>query len=117
MPMRQPLRPGCRPIREYRSSRVTVLARLPRARPRVRLTRATVRRYLQAGVFPERAAYPRLVSKRDPYTAYLTERSAAGETNGRHLWQELQAQGFTGSVMTVMRWAQRQQVLLPAPPT
>jgi hypothetical protein len=53
---------------------------------RLRMTRATLRRHLQAGVFPERAAYPRLESKRDPYTAYLTERWAAGETNGRRLW-------------------------------
>jgi transposase len=80
---------------------------------RLRMSRATVRHYLQVGVFPERAPYPRLESKLDGYTAYLSERWAAGETNGRHLWQELQNQGFTGSVMTVMRWAQRQQVLMP----
>jgi transposase len=59
---------------------------------RLHITRATVRRYLQADGFPERAPYPRLTSKLDPYTAYLTERWAAGEANGRHLWQELQAQ-------------------------
>jgi transposase len=82
---------------------------------RLQITRATVSRYLKATGFPERAPYPRLESKLDPYNAYLTERWAAGETNGRQLWQELQAQGFTGSVMTVMRWAQRQQVLSPPP--
>ena len=80
---------------------------------RLGMGRATVRRYLQAGAFPERAPYPRLTGKLDRYTTYLIERWAAGETNGRQLWQELQAQGFTGSVMTVMRWAQRQQLLLP----
>jgi len=84
---------------------------------RLDITRATVSRYLKATGFPERAPYPRLQSKVDPYNAYLTERWAAGETNGRQLWQELQARGFRGSVMTVMRWAQRQQVLVPPPPT
>ena len=76
---------------------------------RVQITRATVSRYLKATRFPERAPYPRLESKLDPYHAYLNERWAAGETNGRQLWQELQAQGFRGSLMAVMRWAQRQQ--------
>jgi len=84
---------------------------------RLQITRATVSRSLKATGFPERAPYPRLESKLDPYTAYLSERWAAGEINGRHLWQELQSQGFEGSLMTVMRWAARQQLLLPPPPT
>jgi transposase len=84
---------------------------------RLHITRATVARYLKATRFPERAPYPRLESKLDPYNAYLTQRWAAGETNGRKLWQELQSQGFRGSLMTVMRWAGRQQVLVPPPPT
>jgi transposase len=84
---------------------------------RLHIGRATVSRYLKATDFPERAPYPRLESKLDPYGAYLTERWAAGETNGRQLWQELQSQGFTGSLMAVMRWAQRQQVLNPPPVT
>jgi len=84
---------------------------------RLNITRATVSRYLKGTGFPERAPYPRLESKLDPYNAYLSERWAAGETNGRRLWQELQSQGFTGSLMTVMRWAGRQQRLVPPPPT
>jgi transposase len=84
---------------------------------RMQITRATVSRYLKATGFPERAPYPRLESKLDPYTAYLRERCAAGETNGRQLWQELQTQGFDGSRMSVMRWAARQQLLLPPPST
>jgi transposase len=82
---------------------------------RLNITRATVSRYLKATGFPERAPYPRLESKLDPYHTYLSERWAAGETNGRHLWQELQSQGFTGSLMSVMRWAARQQLLSPPP--
>jgi transposase len=84
---------------------------------RLNITRATVSRYLKATGFPERAPYPRLESKLEPYDAYLTEQWAAGETNGRQLWQELQSQGFEGSLMTVMRWAARQQLLSPASPT
>jgi transposase len=84
---------------------------------RLQITRATVSRYLKATRFPELTPYPRLESKLDSYHAYLTKRWAAGETNGRQLWQELQAQGFRGSLMTVMRWAQRQQVLSPPPVT
>jgi len=84
---------------------------------RMQITRATVSRYLKATGFPERAAYPRLESSLDPYDAYLQERWAAGETNGRQLWQELQSQGFTGSIMTVMRWAARQQLLVQPPAT
>jgi transposase len=84
---------------------------------RVQITRATVSRYLKATRFPERAPYPRLESKLEPYNAYLSERWAAGETNGRQLWQEVQSQGFTGSPMAVMRWAARQQLLSPPPPS
>jgi transposase len=84
---------------------------------RLNITRATVSRYLKATGFPERAPYPRLESKLDPYHTYLSERWAAGETNGRHLWQELQEQGFTGSLMSVMRWAARQQLLSPPDPS
>jgi len=54
---------------------------------RLHIGRATVSRYLKATRFPERAPYPRLESKLNPYNAYLTERWAAGETNGRKLWQ------------------------------
>jgi transposase len=84
---------------------------------RMQITRATVSRYLKSTGFPERAPYPRLESKLDPYTTYLSERWAAGETNGRQLWQELQNQGFTGSLISVMRWAARQQRLSPPDPS
>jgi transposase len=84
---------------------------------RMQITRATLSRYLKATGFPERAPYPRLESKLDPYHTYLSERWAAGETNGRHLWQELQEQGYTGSLMSVMRWAARQQLLTPPDPS
>jgi transposase len=84
---------------------------------RMPISRATVSRYLTSRGFPERAPYPRLESKLEPYTTYLSERWAAGETNGRQLWQELQNQGFRGSLMSVMRWAARQQLLSPPDPS
>ena len=39
-----------------------------------------------------------------------------GETNGRQLWREIQAQGFSGSLALVARWARRQRMLAPPPP-
>jgi transposase len=77
------------------------------------MNRQTVRRFVLAGGFPERAPRPAVPSKLDPYTAYLAERWAAGETNGRQLWREIQAQGFTGSLALVARWARRQRILAP----
>jgi hypothetical protein len=49
------------------------------------------------------------------YTPYLEERWSVGETNGRQLWHEIQAQGFSGSLALVARWARRQRMLAPPP--
>jgi transposase len=73
----------------------------------MRLNRATVKRYLAAGSFPERAPYPKLPSKLDPYLPYLEQRWNEGETSGPRLLAEIRAKGFSGSVMTLQRWAQR----------
>ena len=77
------------------------------------MNRQTVRRYLLTGAFPERASRPALPSKLSPYTPYLAERWTAGATNGRQLWREIQAQGFTDSLALVARWARRQRILAP----
>jgi len=79
------------------------------------MNRQTVRRYVLAGVFPERAPRPAVPSKLDPYTSYLEERWATGATNGRQLWREIRAQGFSGSLALVARWARRQRMLAPPP--
>lgn len=42
-------------------------------------------------------------STAEPYRAYLQHRWAEGETNRRQLWNELQAQGFTGSYISVWK--------------
>jgi transposase len=83
------------------------------------MNRQTVRRFLLAESFPERAPRPAVPSKLDPYTPYLEERWSMGETNGRQLWRDIQAQGFNGSLALVARWARRQRMLAPpdaAPP-
>lgn len=69
----------------------------------VGLTRQTVARWLQAGTFPERSpcAPRRMVIT--PYEPYLRERWEAGCQNGRQLWREVQAKGFTGGHETVRR--------------
>ena len=82
----------------------------------LRMNRQTVRRFVLAEGFPERAMRPAQPSKLDPYTPYLEERWSVGETNGRQLWREIQAQGFSGSLALVARWARRQQMLAPPPP-
>jgi hypothetical protein len=82
----------------------------------MRMNRATVKRYLTADCFPERAPYPKLPSKLDQDLPYLEQRWNAGETSGPRLLAEIRAQGFTGSVMTLQRWAQLYQQLVPPSP-
>jgi transposase len=80
------------------------------------MNRQTVRRFVLAGAFPERAPRPAMPSKLDPYAPYLEERWRVGETTGRQLWHEIQAQGFSGSLALVARWARRHRMLAPPPP-
>jgi len=80
------------------------------------MNRQTVRRFVLAGSFPERAPRPAVPSKLDRYAPYLEERWRVGQTNIRQLWHEIQAQGFDGSLALVARWARRQRMLTPPPP-
>ncbi len=80
------------------------------------MNRQTVRRFVLAGAFPERAARPAVPSKLDPYAPYLEQRWRVGQTNGRQLWHEIQTQGFDGSLALVARWARRHRMLAPPPP-
>ncbi len=73
----------------------------------VGIGRKTVRRWLQAGSFPERAPAPRRPSILDPYEPYLQARWAAGCHNALQLWRELQARGFTGADSLVRRFVAR----------
>jgi hypothetical protein len=80
------------------------------------MNRQAGRRFVLAGGFPERPPRPAVPSKLDPYTPYLEESWKVGEMNGRQLWRDIQAQGFTGSLALVARWARRRRMLAPAPP-
>jgi transposase len=67
---------------------------------------ATVRTYLRAGTFPERATY-RLRSQLDPYVPYLHQRWADGCKNPTQLWREIVAQGYRGTPRMIRRYVTR----------
>jgi len=70
----------------------------------VGIGRKTVRRFLRAGTFPERAQPRRRPTILDPYEPYLRERWTAGCHNGLQLWRELQERGFPGAASLVRRF-------------
>jgi len=79
----------------------------------VGLSRETVRRYLEAGTFPEIARR----SNAAPivgYLPYLQQRWQEGCHNARVLWEEIVAQGFPGSKLSVYRATALWREVLPA---
>lgn len=70
----------------------------------LRMSRSTVRNFVYAGAFPERATTLRTKSLLDPYVPYLEKRFAQGCRNAKQLWQELLAQGFSGGYKLVNHW-------------
>jgi len=80
------------------------------------LHHATVRTYIRAEVFPERATY-RLPSQLDPYVPYLHQRWVEGCKNPTQLWREIVAQGYRGTPRRIRRYVtrlrQRLQALTP----
>jgi transposase len=83
---------------------------------RLRLHRSTVRRFLAADAFPERAPHPLRPSMLDPYEPHLDRRWAEGCRNGLQLWRELRERGYPGSRKLVARWVQQRRST-PAPTT
>jgi transposase len=76
----------------------------------------TVRTFIRAGTFPERATYRRR-SQLDPYVAFVHQRWAAGCKNPTQLWREIVAQGYQGTPRMVRRYVERLgQRLQPLPP-
>jgi transposase len=69
----------------------------------VGLDRKTIRRYLRADGFPERAAPGRRATILAPYEPYLRARWADGCHNARQLWREIREQGFPGAAAIVRR--------------
>ena len=70
----------------------------------LRMSRSTVRNFVYAGAFPERATVLRTKSLLDRYVPYLEKRLAQGCRNANQLWKELVAQGFTGGYKLVNHW-------------
>jgi transposase len=81
---------------------------------RLGMGRATVRKFVEAAVFPERAVQRRQPSILDPYVPYLQQRVAEGCSNASQFWREIAAQGYRGVRKQVARWVQHQR-LEPAP--
>jgi transposase len=69
---------------------------------RLGVHRSTVRRFVEAGCFPERAGR-RSARRTDGFANYLKERWAAGCQNAMQLYAELQARGYSGSYYSVRR--------------
>jgi transposase len=67
----------------------------------------TVRRFLRAEGFPERAQTRRKPTILDPHEAYLRERWSGGCHNSLQLWREIHEQGFPGAASLVRRFVAR----------
>jgi transposase len=80
----------------------------------LRIGPGTVRRYLQAGGFPERHRPRSRPSILDPYIEYLGKRWQEGCHDARQLWREIRVQGFSGSDGLVRRWLMQFKQDLPA---
>jgi transposase len=73
---------------------------------RLGMDQRTVRRWLQAGSFPEPSRRQRS-SHLDRFRPYLEQRWQDGVHNVARLWRELQKQGFRGGYTTLTDWVQR----------
>lgn len=75
------------------------------------MSRRTVRHFLRADDFPERAQKPR--PRLDRFVPYIQQRWAAGCHNAVQIWRELCAQGFRGGRSTVSDFVARLRSSLP----
>jgi len=81
---------------------------------RLKLSRPTVRKYIQAETCP---MYPEGVkrgSKLTPYMSYIQQRWEAGCHNASQIWRELRDSGFDGSRGLVASWAANQRAKDPS---
>ena len=84
----------------------------------VGLSHHTVKRYLQATAFPERAPRPTPhADLLDPYKPYLRRRWSEGCRNGLQLFREIQEQGYASSRANVARFVTHLRRDDPAPPS
>lgn len=76
----------------------------------------TVRTFVTADQFPERATKRKLPSKLDPYLPYLRQQLAAGNDNASQLWRHLRDEfGYPGPRPLVARWVAKHRYLCPRP--
>ncbi len=68
------------------------------------IARRTVRRYIEAGAFPEIAQRGHMPSILDPFEPYMRQRWHEGCHNASQLYREIHYQGYTGSYPSVSRW-------------
>jgi transposase len=68
------------------------------------IERKTIRRFLRAGEFPERAKPRRKPPSVNAFQEYLTRRWAEGCHNATQLWHEIQVQGYVGGRSTMARF-------------
>lgn len=80
---------------------------------RLGMHRSTVKRFVAAGVFPERAGR-RYARRTDSHADYLQQRWAEGCRNAAQLFIELKARGFGGSYYAVRRQLARWRKAEPA---
>jgi transposase len=84
---------------------------------RFKLSRITVRKYIEAETCP---IYPEGVSrgsKLTPYIDYIQQRLESGCHNASQIWRELCQLGYDGSRGLVARWVANERVNLPLPQT
>jgi len=80
------------------------------------LSRNTVRRFVAASQFPERATKRPQPSKLDPFIPHLEAQLVAGQDNAMQLWRELREQhGYRGSRGLVSRWVAQHRHVVPLP--
>lgn len=81
----------------------------------VGLARKTVRKYLDAGSFPEWGTPTRYHYIITPYLPYLKAQWAKGQHNACQLYRDIKAQGYPGSRGTVRRWATKMRKTVTTP--
>lgn len=79
----------------------------------LRMHRETVRHFLAADLFPERAPAFRRASPLTCFDAFLQQRWNDGCANARQLYREIKKQGYTGCYATVRRYLLRWREALP----
>lgn len=70
------------------------------------MSRTTIRQFVAAGAFPERATTMRKKRMLDPYIPYLEQRVQDGCSNASQLWREICDNGFQGRDKVVRQWLQ-----------